>query len=484
MMMKQIPISAGHNAHHTERIMSKANLHSLLYNIVMGVFLLYLMAACTQPQKETMPENRKITFMSLDPGHFHAGLIHKSMYPNVDSTVYVFAPPGDELKDYLGRIDSYNSHPQNPTAWKIEAYVGTDFLDKMISRKPGNVMVVAGKNDQKIDYIMAAIQNGIHVYADKPLVINREGYQKLREAFVLAAQKDLLLYDIMTERFEIASMLQRELSMNPEVFGELVEGTLEEPAITKESVHHFYKQVSGKPLIRPDWFFDVRKQGEGLVDVTTHLVDLIQWAAFPEKILDTVDVQMLSAKRWATPISKTQFQQVTGKTAFPEFLKNDLQGDTLQVFGNGEMHYTLRGKHAKVSVTWDFQAPAGAGDTHFSIMRGSKAELIIRQGPEQGFKPTLYIRLLEGQEKALENAVSKGLQGKYPGLDLEKLSSGEHKILIPDEYHVGHEAHFAQVTERFLEYFQKGNMPAWEVPNMLVKYHTTTRALEFAGHNP
>lgn len=447
-------------------------------------FSLLLIVGCVQPKEETMADKRKITFMSLDPGHFHAALIHKSMYPHVDSTVYVFAPPGDELKDYLGRIDSYNSHPQNPTAWKIEAYVGTDFLDKMISQKPGNVMVVAGKNDQKIDYIMAAIQNGIHVYADKPLVINREGYGKLREAFVLAAQKDLLLYDIMTERFEIASMLQRELSMNPEVFGELVEGTLEEPAITKESVHHFYKQVSGKPLVRPDWFFDVRKQGEGLVDVTTHLVDLIQWAAFPEQTLDTADVQMLSAKRWPTPLSIEQFQQVTGKTAFPEYLKNDLQGDALQVFGNGEMHYTLRGKHAKVSVTWEFQAPEGGGDTHFSIMRGSKAELIIRQGPEQAFKPTLYIRLLEGQEKALEDAIRIAMQTRYPGLDFEKLSNGEHQILIPSEYHVGHEAHFAQVTEKFLEYFLEGTMPAWEVPNMLVKYHTTTRALELAGNHP
>lgn len=447
-------------------------------------FSLLLIIGCVQPKEETMADKRKITFMSLDPGHFHAALIHKSMYPHVDSTVYVFAPPGDELKDYLGRIDNYNSQPQNQTAWKIEAYVGTDFLDKMISQKPGNVMVVAGKNDQKIDYIMAAIQNGIHVYADKPLVINREGYGKLREAFVLAAQKDLLLYDIMTERFEIASMLQRELSMNPEVFGELVEGTLEEPAITKESVHHFYKQVSGKPLVRPDWFFDVRKQGEGLVDVTTHLVDLIQWAAFPEQTLDTADVQMLSAKRWPTPLSIEQFQQVTGKTAFPEYLKNDLQGDTLQVFGNGELHYTLRGKHAKVSVTWEFQAPEGGGDTHFSIMRGSKAELIIRQGPEQAFKPTLYIRLLEGQEKALEDAIRIALQTRYPGLDLEKLSNGEHQILIPDEYHVGHEAHFAQVTEKFLEYFLEGKMPAWEVPNMLVKYHTTTRALELAGNHP
>lgn len=444
-------------------------------------FSFLLIIGCVQPKEETMADKRKITFMSLDPGHFHAALIHKSMYPHVDSTVYVFAPPGDELKDFLNRLEGYNSDAPTPTAWKVETYVGDDFLKKMISQKPGNVMVVAGKNDQKIDYILSAIQNGIHVYADKPLVINRDGYEKLQKAFALAAQKDLQLYDIMTERFEIVSILQRELSMIPAVFGELVDGTLDEPAITKESVHHFYKHVSGKPLIRPDWFFDVTKQGEGLVDVTTHLVDLIQWAAFPEQTLDTADVQMLSAKRWATPLSIEQFQQVTGKAAFPEFLKKDLNGDMLDVFGNGEMHYTLRGKHAKVSVIWDFEAPTGGGDTHFSIMRGSKAELIIRQGAEHGFKPNLYIRLLDGQENALENAVRIGLQQRYPGIDLENMGGGEYRLLIPEAYHVGHEAHFAQVTERFLEYFQNRNIPNWEVPNMLVKYFTTTRALEMAG---
>jgi len=47
-----------------------------------------------------------------------------------------------------------------------------------------------------------------------------------------------------------------------------------------ESVHHFFKEVSGKPLIRPAWFFDVRQQGEALPDVGTHLVDLVQWMCF------------------------------------------------------------------------------------------------------------------------------------------------------------------------------------------------------------
>lgn len=341
-------------------------------------------------------------------------------------------------------------------------------------------MVVAGKNDLKIDYILSAIQNGLNVYADKPLVINSDGFQKLVQAFELAEDQNLLLYDIMTERFEITTLLQRELSMIPEVFGHLETGTPENPAITKESVHYFFKYVSGKPLVRPDWFFDVEKEGDGIVDVTTHLVDLIQWEAFPDQTLDTTDVQMLSAKRWTTPMTLEEFEKVTGRAEFPDFLQKDIDKEVLQVYSNGEMNYTLKGKHAKVSVIWGFQAPEGTGDTHFSMMRGSKANLIIRQGKEENYRPVLYVKLLESSEAELGKAIRDTLQKKYPGIDLEKLPSGEYRINVPEKYHNGHEAHFAQVTERYLEFYQGGKMPEWEVPNMITKYYTTTQARAFA----
>jgi hypothetical protein len=32
------------------------------------------------------------------------------------------------------------------------------------------------------------------------------------------------------------------------------------------------------------------------------------------------------------------------------------------------------------------------------------------------------------------------------------------------------------VTENFLSYLRKGNMPSWEVPDMLVKYYTIMQA--------
>ena len=124
------------------------------------------------------------------------------------------------------------------------------------------------------------------------------------------------------------------------LFGQLQIGTPENPAITKESVHHFFKYVSKNALKRPAWFFDVEKQGEGIVDISTHLVDLIQWEAFPEVILKKEDVEIISGKRWATDLTPEMFNKVTQLTEYPESLKKYLNGDILKVYSNGEINYT------------------------------------------------------------------------------------------------------------------------------------------------
>lgn len=262
------------------------------------------------------------TFMTLDPGHFHAGLVHKTMYAGVDSIAYIFAPNGQELQDHLARMEGYNSRGIYPTSWKLEVYTGVDFLDQLLEKKPGNVVVLAGKNNQKIDYILSSLQQGIHVYADKPLVIDANGFEKLKRAYQLASEKKLLMLDMMTERFEIATMLQRELSMMPEVFGELETGSPANPSITKESVHHFFKQVSGVPLVRPSWFFDVEKEGTGIVDVTTHLVDLIQWKPFPTRFWILLKCRSMLRKFGRQHLHKSNFSRLPSGKLFQRIWKS------------------------------------------------------------------------------------------------------------------------------------------------------------------
>lgn len=219
------------------------------------------------------------------------------------------------------------------------------------------------------------------------------------------------------------------------------------------------------------------------MDVTTHLVDLVQWEAFPEQIVSATDVEILRARRWTTPVTREQFRQVTGADGFPEFLQRDVTNGVLQVYANGEISYRLKGVHAKVSVIWNFEAPTGTGDTHYSIMRGTKANLVIRQGVAQKFKPVLYIEsagvTTDTSLAANAKRVVESVARKYPGVSVE--SDGiTWRVTVPEKYHNGHEAHFAQVTENYLRYLREGKLPDWEVPNMIAKYATIMKAYKLS----
>lgn len=463
--------------------MIKIDLKNLKHVLLINCMMIIAAGCSTNPDKLKVKTDDKLQLITLDPGHFHSALVQKSMYEDVDSVVHVYAPDGQEVKAHLSLVDSYNTREENPTSWKEKVYTGPDYLDKMFAEKAGNVVVLAGNNQMKTDYIRRSVESGLNVLADKPMAIDLDGFNMLVKAFESAEKNKVLLYDIMTERYEINSMLQKEFA-HLSAFGQLEKGTPENPSVTKVSVHHFFKNVSGKPLVRPAWFFDVKQQGDGITDITTHLVDLVQWECFPDQILDyKKDIEIVSAKRWTTSINAEQFEKVTQKKEYPEYLKADVKDGILSSYSNGEINYRLKGIHAKISVTWDFQAPEGTGDTHFSVMRGTNASVVIKQGKEQNFKPALYIEPVAKTDlKAFEKAIMadlKQLNIKYPGVELKKIANGW-QVIIPDTYKVSHEDHFAQVTKKYLEYLKKGGLPAWEVPNMIAKYYTTTKAREVA----
>ncbi|WP_435355192.1 putative oxidoreductase C-terminal domain-containing protein [Emticicia sp. SJ17W-69] len=428
-------------------------------------------------------QNKPVKFITLDPGHFHAALVQNKTYANVESVVNVYAPAGQDLQDHLKRIESYNTRAKNPTQWQEQVYQGNDFFEKMIAENKGetaknSVLILAGNNQKKTEYILKAAESGMHILGDKPMCIDAKGYALLKKAFEAAKKNNVLLYDIMTERSEITTVLQKELSQTPAIFGKLEKGTTANPAIFTESVHYFYKYVSGSPLKRPTWFMDVSQQGEGIADVMVHLVDLAQWITFPNVTLANKDVIINSAKRWPTTMTLSQFSTITGEKKFPAFLSKDLKNDTtINVFANGEINYSMKGVHTKLRALWNYSTPEG-GDTHYSVIRGSKANIEIRQGKEEKFVPQLYIKPVNLSESELNQSFD-GLKAKYPGISLIKHGS-EWLVEIPALYRTGHEAHFGEVMERFLNYQAKNQLPEWEVPNMLVKYYITTKALEMA----
>lgn len=435
--------------------------------------------------KKTLDDMQKsylVHLITVDPGHFHAALVQKKMYDEISPDVYIYAPEGPDYQQHITRINSYNNREENPTAWNRIIYTGEDFLEIMLEEKAGNVVVLSGNNQKKDEYILRSLNAGLNVLADKPMIINPEDFIKLEQAYIIARDKNILLYDIMTERYEVTTILQKLISHEPEIFGELIEGSAEMPAVTKESVHHFSKMVSGLPLMRPAWFFDVEQQGEGLVDVTTHLVDLVQWECFPEEVLRKTDVYIEDAKRWPTVLSREQFSWVTGIEEFPDYLKKYLRDGNLHVYSNGEIIYKIKDVWAKVSVTWNFEAPQGGGDTHYSIMRGTGCDLLIKQGKEENFRPELYVQNIRGQsiEEITSKLKNSIMAFPYDSLDVKIMTDGVLKIIIPDRYRTTHEDHFGQVTEQFLKYMKQGRLPEWEEAGIHTKYYTTTAALKKA----
>src|SRR6266850_4037404 len=75
---------------------------------------------------EGSPPMADIRFVTLDPGHFHAALVQKEMYPGVSKVVHVYAPLGPDLIDHLARVSRFNQRAENPTTWELQVHAVPD----------------------------------------------------------------------------------------------------------------------------------------------------------------------------------------------------------------------------------------------------------------------------------------------------------------------------------------------------------------------
>jgi len=417
-----------------------------------------------------------IGLIVVDPGHFHVALVQQEMYPNVSRRAHVYAPLGPDLLDYLSRIARFNSRAERPTRWEIEIHAADDFLERMRRERPGSVAIFSGRNRGKIDRVTTALASGIHVLVDKPLIIRREDLPALDTALRMAAERQLVLRDMMGGRHEITATLTRLLRDDPGVFGDPMPGSVAEPGAAMTSVHHLFKKVAGAPNLRPAWYFDIEEQGEGLADVGTHMVDRVHCTLFPEQAIDyRSDIQIHSASRWPTMLSLAQFREVTGEMQWPDYLESRLAGGALEYYCNTRLHYQIRGVHVSLETRWDWEARTG-GDTSTAVFRGSRARLEVRQGEAENWRPELYVVPFADIGAALERRIST-LRNAHPGIGIEKRGA-EWRVTVPDRLRLGHDAHFVQLTRQFLDHVaHPHSFPQSEHANLLAKYYVCTEGV-------
>lgn len=427
----------------------------------------------------------ELRLITLDPGHFHAALFQREMLPGIADETFIYAPLGPDLTAHLNRIAQFNLRKDNPTHWRLRAYTGSDFLERMLGERPGQIVVMSGRNRGKIQRMLDCMRAGLHVLADKPWIIEAQDLPALEATLNAAEAHRVILFDAMTQRFEISAILQRALVNDAEIFGKPLPGSLAEPAVNIESLHHLFKEVGGVPNLRPAWFFDIAEQGEGLTDVGTHLADLVAWILFPEQaIAYRNEIQVLRGERWPTPLTLGEFQRVTGEKAFPASLQPKLKDGKFDYFCNNSVNYTLRGVHVRLQATWEFAAPPGKQDTERAVFRGSRARVEVRQDAEGQYRREVYVLPNATPDRAPVSAALQqrvaALQNTWPGLTVEE-QDGRFHVKIPELFRISHEAHFALVAQRFLDYVRNPEtLPAWEKPNLIAKYFVTTKGVQIA----
>jgi len=422
------------------------------------------------------------TLLILDPGHFHGALVLRETHPYLADDIYVYAQKGPDLDRFLQMAESFNQRKHAPTNWHIHVYTGADYLEKLIEEKKGDIVVIAGKNNTKMQHIEKLNRAGFSILADKPWVTSEAALPFLESA--MGAERPVTL-DIMTERYEITTLLQKEFLAEEDVLGKVRIDDDGSPSILKESIHHLYKIVNQQPLIRPPWYFDINVQGEGIVDVSTHLVDMTHWMLFPDAHLDfEQDIELQDARRWSTLVPLNKFSKITKLDQFPDAVQNDLTKEGLSYFCNGEIFYRVKNIPVQIRVIWNLEIPEGGGDTHRSQIKGTRSDLLIRQLPERGFKVELLIVPREKPadvEAAVRGCLEKWAH-KYPGLSL---SWEQENILIhiPDALRSTHEEHFCQVRDMYLRYLDQGVPPETRAC-IVAKYRLLAEARKLALGSP
>lgn len=140
-----------------------------------------------------------------------------------------------------------------------------------------DVVILAAPPHFRPRHIRAALEAGVHVFAEKPMAVDAPGYRSLLDSARLADQKNLCLVSGFELRFSPAAQ---------EAIARLHDGAIGQILTAQGTYNIGYLWHRGR---RPgwtemehqmrNWYYFTWLSGDHIVEQTVHLVDLLCWVA-------------------------------------------------------------------------------------------------------------------------------------------------------------------------------------------------------------
>jgi predicted dehydrogenase len=164
-----------------------------------------------------------------------------------------------------------------------------------------DIIGTASVNEDKIDVIEACAAYGVHVLADKPAVINMDGYNRLK---CVMDHGEISIGLMLSERFNPPIYTLWTL-INAGVLGDLI-------SITAIKPHKLLERR------RPAWHFSRKRNGGILIDLLIHDFDLMHWFT------------------GSTVLERTSYMKKSALSQYPDFFDS---AHTLLKMANGTIGF-------------------------------------------------------------------------------------------------------------------------------------------------
>ncbi len=178
-----------------------------------------------------------------------------------------------------GFYDKENKESAQEASDRFNAPV-YDNLDDLILHSGANTLITAAINSDKADIIVKAINAGLNIISDKPLVTTMDDLKRVMDA--LERNSQVKLYLMLSERYNPVIVTAKKLIDAGEI-GSVV-------SIFNMRPHKL------KPQGRPDWMFNSRQYGGIINDIGVHDIDIAVWLANSD--VDEILAASVSNKRF------------------------------------------------------------------------------------------------------------------------------------------------------------------------------------------